>query len=333
MKVLFILCLFSLLSIAQDTTDHTDHSNEGSHGSESGFINEMEVGIDTQEGIVEIAHISTMNNVDSSVFLLPGTIYLAGHTGHFDTMGYDRFNLFLLNIINHHSKKYGALQMETGLKLLGVEQQPFGAEPGSSLKFLRLNIAQIEITSVVDLDDEGNKKIHFIAAGKFGKSKQNADLAAMGSADQQLFQDYLNCEHCFVNKDGSSWGNHQSFGLAVELEVKRLLVKTYAEINIDSSSNTIMNSHKNMNLNYLMLERKVGIEVEYNILNMGNAGHLNAFTSVEYYNLRQDLSVPNTPYQNQNKIMKDGLLFKIGLKYNLGTFRSKKKKKKKNGHH
>lgn len=324
MKLILLALMLTSLLFAQDHhSSSNDHSADSEH--KSNFINEMEVGLDTGDGVVEIAHLKTLKNIDTSILLLPGSIYLAGHTGHMDTMGYDRFTSFLLNVMNHHATNLRGVQLETGVKILGFEQQPFGAEPGSTLKFLRVNFTEIDITSVVDLDDKGNKKIHFVLAAKLGMSKQNESLAALSAEEEMIAQDLFQCYDCEAMTNNASWGAHQSFGAAIELEYKRLLVKTYAEINRDFST-VMMNNNAHNNLNYMMVEKKVGIEVEYNVLDLGRAGHINLFTSLEYYNLNQDLTYPNSAIPVSNRINTDGLLYKIGIKYNLGTFKKKSKK-------
>lgn len=320
MKIIFLMLTFTFALYAQNHgNDHGGSDNSGN------FINEMEVGLELGDGVVEVGHVNILKNTDTSILLLPGSIYLAGHTGHIDTMGYDRFSSFLLNVLNHHASNIHGVQFETGVKLLGFEQQPFGAEPGSSLKFLRLNFTEIDITSVVDLDKEGNKKIHFILAAKLGVSKQNESLAQLTNEELAIAQDMFQCSNCQLDAGNASWGAHQSFGAAIELEYNRLLVKTYAEINRDFSR-VGLTGNLQQDLNYSMIEKKVGIEVEYNILDLGRAGHINAFTSVEYYNLNQSLGMGNAAMAPIDKISTDGILFKVGLKYNLGTFGRKKKK-------
>lgn len=321
-KLIIALILVSTL-FAQD------HGHSQGHGTDaenkSNFINEMEVGLELGDGVVEVAHLKAIKNTDTSILLLPGSIYLAGHTGHMDTMGYDRFSAFLLNVMNHHASNIKGVELETGIKLFGFEQQPFGAEPGSTLKFLRINFTEIDITSVVDLDEKGNKKIHFVLAAKLGVSKQNESLAMLSPEEEMMAQDLFQCIDCTAMADNANWGAHQSFGASIELEYNRLLVKTYAEINRDFST-VMMTGNQNNSLNYMMLERKVGIEVEYNVLDLGRAGHVNVFTSLEYYNLNQDLTFSNSALPASNRINTDGLLYKIGIKYNLGTFGKKRKK-------
>ena len=323
---LFLTCIvFLSLTISTAMAQENSHTTD-SH--DSNFINEMELGLDSGDGVVELAHFKTTKNTDSTLLLLPGSIYLAGHTGHFETMGYDRFSTFLLNVLNHHANNIRGVELESGVKLLGFEQQPFGAEPGSTLKFLRLNFTEVDITSVVDLDKEGNKKIHFVLAAKLGVSKQNESLSALSSEEQYMAQELFGCIECQTSANNTNWGLHNSLGVAVEFEFKRLLVKTYAEINRDFSS-VMLSGNPNHNLNYNMTEKKLGIEVEYNILDLGNAGHINMFTSLEYYNLNQNMNYPNNSVPVSNRINTDGILYKFGLKYNLGTFKRKKNK----GHH
>lgn len=104
MKSLFFALIVSATLFAQD--HGTNHGDDHS----SGLINEMELGLELGDGVVEVAHLKTLKNTDTSILLLPGSIYLAGHTGHFDTMGYDRFSSFLLNVLNHHSNNIHGVQ-------------------------------------------------------------------------------------------------------------------------------------------------------------------------------------------------------------------------------
>lgn len=323
MKISFLLFLITLSLGVFAQNHHDDHApGDGDHGN---LINEMEIGFETGDGIVELAHLQTLRNTNSSIFLLPGSVYLAGHTGHFNTMGYDRFTTFLLNVMNHHASSMKGVQLESGVKLFGFEQQPFGANPGSSLKFLRVNFTELNVTSVVNLDEHGNKKLHFVLVGKLGLSQQNESMTALTDEDHALMQDLLQCPNCAVDNTSASWGLHNSIGGAIEFEYKNLLVKTYAELNRDLS--TAMINGSNSNLSYNMLEKKLGIEIEYSLINSTKYGRLNAFTSLEYYNLNQNYRYDGLSTVDPiDKINKNGLLFKVGLKYFIGNFKKKKRR-------
>lgn len=327
MKYLLLLTLsLPFISYAQDHGS----SHETKPG-EFGQIYEKEVGIDTGNGIASLGKFS-YKNTHSKTFLLSGNIYLAGHLD-LQMVGYDRFQLFMLNMINHHGSKIKGVEFETGVKLFGVENQPFGAEPGSSLKFMRINFTEVEVVSIVDLDGSGTKKVHFKAVAKLGMSKMNHDLASLSESQLHLMQEVFHNPEGSVNPDNCDWGAHSSIGVGVEFELGKFLINTYAEYNYDRAANTLMHADEPLyDFKYGMHEKKVGVEIEYELFDKSKYGRLNVFTSAEYYNLTQNVYSIDSQFLTKN-IDTHGMLFKVGVKYTLPTFGKKKKKKKKPDHY
>jgi hypothetical protein len=326
MKLLTILfLLIPFISFAQDP----HHSGDTQPG-EFGQIYEKEVGIHTGNGITKLGEFS-FHDTHSKTFVLSGNIYFAGHLD-LEMVGYDRFQLFLLNTINHHASKIQGVEFETGVKLFGVENQPFGAEPGSSLKFLRVNFTQVDFVSVVNLDKTGAKKIHFKAIAKLGMSKMNQDLATLSESQLHNFQQFFQESQAQIDPNACKWGAHSSVALGIEFELGKFLINTYAEYNYDHALNTL---HKNgvdlFDFNYGMHEKKVGIEVEYTLFDKSKYGKLDIFTSAEYYNLTQNVYDINDEFVTKN-IDTHGMLFKVGLKYTLPHYNSRKKRKKPDNH-
>jgi hypothetical protein len=315
--LLFLLFSDIGLSLAQDGDPSQNHGET---------ILEQEIGYENNEGIFEVAHIET-GHTESSLFILPGSIYLASHLGEFDGMSYDRFSSYLLNIMNHHAKAYGALKLETGIKIFGFEHQPFGAEPGSALRFLRLNFTEIEIIGTTHLNDSDDIQIHFILSGKLGKSRQNEDMATLNREQMNELNTSIDCEQCILDAMERSWGNHQSAELAIEFEMNKMLIKTYAGFNRDTSSSPIIaSSYPTSTLNYQMMERKFGVEAEYEVYGNNYGSSVRLFTSLEYYMLNQDILSGEYMAPNINN---EGLLFKVGVKINTGNNSRRRRKKKK----
>ncbi len=320
MKLLSLL----ILTLVSFSTFAQHHSNDDHSNGEFGRIYEKEIGIEAKEGIVELGHIKH-NNAETEVFVLTGNIYLAGHMD-LDMVGYDRFQLYLLNLINHHNSKLFGMKLETGIKVFGVENQPFGAEPGSSLKFMRINFTELEIVTVKDIGSSGDKKIHFKVSAKLGSSKVNSDLANLNEDQLRKLKDVFDCSSC-IRDSRQNWGASSSMGVSIELELGKVLINTYAEYNYDRSRSQLY-SGDNLayDFNYGMHEKKAGVEVEYSLFANERIGHLNLFTSAEYYNLKQNVYDVNNTLIQKN-ISTQGMLFKVGVKYTLPIFGKKKKRK------